>query len=86
MRFSIALSDVSTEHAACSAFSFRHRPQMSPPVAAQLTMLTTLKHPIKLFDISSGMCSLILGATGHYQAAQTGLLLQMSATWSLAVI
>jgi hypothetical protein len=60
--------------------------QIGAPVAVQLTMLTTLQHPMKLSDISKGICSLILGAMGHYQTAETSLLLHMSAAWPLAVI
>jgi hypothetical protein len=39
--------------------------QMGAPVAVQLAMFTTLKHPIQLFGISRGICLLILGAMGH---------------------
>jgi hypothetical protein len=41
---------------------------------------------MQLSDISRGICSLILGAMGHYQTAETSLLLHMSAAWPLAVI
>jgi hypothetical protein len=50
------------------------------PVALRLTMLTTLKHPMQLSDISRGICSLVLGAMGHYQAAEKDLLLQSENT------
>ena len=50
---------------------------MGAPVALRLTVLTTLKHPMQLSDISRGICSLILGAMGHYQTAETSLLLHM---------
>jgi hypothetical protein len=60
--------------------------QMGAPVALRLTMLTTLKHPMQLSDISRGICSLILGAMGHCQTAEKSLLLHVSAAWSLAVI
>ena len=43
-------------------------------------------HPMQLSDISRGICSLILGAMGHYQTAETSLLRHMSAAWPLAVI
>jgi hypothetical protein len=39
-----------------------------------------------MFDISRGIFSLILGAIGHDQAAETALLLPMSTAWSFAVI
>jgi hypothetical protein len=58
---------------------------MGTPVAPHLAMLTTLKHQIKLLDISRGICSLNSGAMGHYHAAETGLLLNMSTAWSLAL-
>ena len=60
--------------------------QIGAPAALRLTMRTTLKHPMQLSDISRGICSLILGAMGHYQAAEASLLLHMSAAWPLAVI
>ena len=60
--------------------------QIGAPVALRLTMRTALKHPMQLSDISRGICSLILGAMGHYQTAETSLLLHMSAAWPLAVI
>ena len=60
--------------------------QIGAPVALRLTMLTTLQHPKQLSDISRGMCSLILGAMGHYQTAETSLVLHMSAAWPLVVI
>ena len=60
--------------------------QIGAPVALRLTMLTAWKHPMQLCDISRGICSLILGAMGHYQTAETSLLLHMSAAWPLAVI
>ena len=60
--------------------------QIGAPVALRLTMLTALKHPMQLCDISRGICSLILGAMGHYQAAGKSLLLRVSVAWSSAVI
>ena len=55
-------------------------------VVLRLTMRAELKHTMQLSDISRGICSLILGAMGHYQTAETSLLLHMSAAWPLAVI
>jgi hypothetical protein len=39
---------------------------------------------IKSIDLKCQTC--VIGAVGHYQAAETGLLLHLSTMWPLAVI
>jgi hypothetical protein len=72
MRCSIALSDVSAENACNQRLQLPPPPKWGASVAVQLSMLTALKHQTELFDITSGMFSLIYPAPYEHRVVASG--------------